>query len=312
MAELFIDHSKEEPLEKANASPEQNNPYQEIIPIVNYIISQSNQLRKDNQEINNQNIQLSIQNQQTYYENQNLREAINKLNTKNIKRNEKWPIIIQNNGEMYCTYQDSQKYQRFSDGTIINAIYLQYDPAFKKEDAFIFEVRNRTGEEHIVEIAINELSSKKILQKFRVQGNLSFFDEPSSTKKAEAFVNFLLQIPRTEIFVPYHNGWQINSGEKVCYQASSNKKDCLDYHYPLGWKFLAPVSDNSYTALNQLFNIFQEPTTPLILILWLHYGIMYTFFDAAHGEIHMPLYLIGENDLSIEIVQYILQIFDCE
>lgn len=40
--------------------------------------------------------------------------------------------------------------------------------------------------------------------------------------------------------------------------------------------------------------------------------MMYTFFEAAHGEIHKPLYLIGKNDLSIEMVQYILQIFDCE
>ena len=213
---------------------------------------------------------------------------------------------------MYYTYQDSQKYQPFSDGTVISVAHLQYAPAFEKEDALIFKVKNGAGEEHIVEIAINELSSKKILQKFRVQGNLSFFDELSSTKKAEAFVNFLLQSPRTEIFVPYHNGWQINSGEKVCYLASSNKKDCLDYHYFLGWKFLAPVSDNSYTALNQLFDIFQQPTTPLILTLWLHYGMMYTFFEAAHGEIHKPLYLIGKNDLSIKMVQYILQIFDCE
>ena len=76
--------------------------------------------------------------------------------------------------------------------------------------------------------------------------------------------------------------------------------------------FLSPVSENSYTALNQLFDIFQQPTTPLILTLWLHYGIMYTFFEVAHGEIRGPLYLIGENDLSIEMVQYILQIFDCE
>lgn len=64
--------------------------------------------------------------------------------------------------------------------------------------------------------------------------------------------------------------------------------------------------------MNQLFDIFQQPTTPLILTLWLHYGMMYTFFEAAHGEIHKPLYLIGKNDLSIEMVQYILQIFDCE
>lgn len=212
---------------------------------------------------------------------------------------------------MFYTYQDVGKYQFFSDGLITNAVHVRYDPIFRKEDAFIFQVRNGTGEEYVVEIPITEFLSKKILPKFQIQGHLSFYGRLSNTKK-EAFVNFLLQRPRTEIFVPYHNEWQINFGEKVCYLASSNKKDCLDYHYPLGWKFLAPVSDNSCTALNQLFDIFQQPTTPLILTLWLHYGMMYTFFEAAHGEIHKPLYLIGKNDLSIEMVQYILQIFDCE
>ena len=89
MIPLFKNFQEIPDIQNANASPEQNNPSQEIIPTFNAIISQNIQLQQQNQEINNQNLQLSMQNQQTYYENQNLREAINKLNTKNIKRNEK-------------------------------------------------------------------------------------------------------------------------------------------------------------------------------------------------------------------------------
>lgn len=221
-------------------------------------------------------------------------------------------VIVQGPQGLFLLEKNGHRTIPFSNGMITGAKTIIYSPAFGKANAYVFDVSLLSGEKYSVEISEAEFNPKSVLKLFQTKGHMPFWGKQTSTMKGELLCNFLICLlthTNSQVSIFYHNGWQYQSESSEMSYLFSTESHVPDYSYPLGWKSFPGVLSHGIEVLGTLFSAYEDPKIPLMLSLWLHYGILHTFFDLENIEISQPLYLIGKD--SIKIAQSILQIFDC-
>lgn len=220
-------------------------------------------------------------------------------------------------GTLLLMRRNSSVVSPFANGTIELIGLLVFEEPYCQENRYQFCVKPLQGNPTKVEIPFSEMVPKKLIERFSVNGGLSFWGSMSEIRKGELLRAFL--VPATNsvnaFFVPYFSGWQLDKGKPtmIYRRVTDEERNMMAQSNQLS--VLPPLLGHtkergeSFDALTKFTQIFTEPLPAAVCLAWSHYGLLYSILSPFGFQIPLPLYVIGQEHTLTELVVSVMAVF---